>query len=251
MSLPAPANTRLLVSVEEALDRAKGFGKSMVTFSRGGTTHERIGVIERVERDAESIRLSGAHHASRIVPSGIASIEADRSTKMKDVFYPRLNFLDAAGETLFAVVGFEGLEPFNASLAGCAEEAVSVKETKQAPRAASSSEAAVAPLVFDALQLAQQSGTEVVIRHAGNGFTQEWRGTIGELRPAMGFINIINPDFHLHLKDGSLSAWRREAEAEGREITFAAIDIDGKPTGLTISGEASAFAAQAENLTKG
>lgn len=241
MSSPTPANTRLLVSVEEALARASGFGKSMVTFSRGGATHERIGVIERVERGAESVRLTGAHHASRIIPAAIASIETDRSTKMKDVSYPRLNFRDGAGEALFAIVGFEGLDPFNAALAGCAEEAMPAQEAKPNERPAASGDAtALPPLAFDALQAAQQSGAEVVIRHGVDGFSQEWRGTIGELRPAMGFINIINPDFHLHLKDGSLSAWQRE-EGDDHEVTFVAIDTDGKPTGLVIRGPASAF----------
>lgn len=240
MSDSAPANTRLLVSVEDALARAKRFGKSMVAFSRGGTTHERIGVIEHVERDTEGIRLSGAHHACRIVPSAIVSIEADRSSKMKDTFYPRLNFRDDSGETLFAVVGFEGLEPFNAALAGCSEEALPAPAPKERPATPEES-AATPPLPFDALQIAQQSGAEVVIRHGTDGFAQEWRGAIGQLRPAMGFMNIINPDFHLHLKDGSVSAWRQEKASGDNAIAFAALNTDGEPTGLVISGTASAF----------
>lgn len=240
----APAKTRLAVSVEEALDRATRFGKSMVAFSRGGTTHERIGVIERVERDAEGVRLSGAHHACRIVPSAIASIEVDRSSKMKDQFYPRLNFLDASGETLFAVVGFEGLDPFDAALSGCYEEALPESEPKQQP-SPSAEAAASTPLPFDALQMAQRSGAEVVVRHGTDGFTQEWRGRIGQIRPAMGFTNIIDPDFHLHLKDGSLSSWQLEKTLDGKEVTFVALDRDGKPTGLTISGPASAFTTSA------
>ena len=242
-SATVPAKTRLLVSIEEALDRARRFGKSMVAFSRSGTTHERIGVIERVERDADGIRLSGTHHASRIMPSAVASIEVDRSNKMKDTVYPRLDFRDASGQAVFAVVGFEGLLPFDAALAGCKEEALPALEPEPKLRPMPAANAATpVPLPFDALQIAQQSGAEVMIRHGMEGFTQEWRGRVGQLKPAMGFLNIIDPDFHLHLKDGSLSAWQQEKAADdSNEITFVALDTDGKPTGLTISGPASAF----------
>lgn len=241
MSEAAPARTRVQTNVKEALDRATRFGKLMVTFSHGGATHERIGVIERVEEGADGLRISGAHHASLITPSLFNSVEADRSSKMKDKYYPRLVFCDATGKAVFSIVGFEGLEPFDAAMAGCVEDPLPAAEPT--PRSASVRETSPAPaLPFDALELAQQSGEEVVIRHGTDGFRQEWRGKIGQLKPAMGFINIIDPDFHLHLKDGSVSAWRPVPASSSSELTYAALDTDGKPTGLTISGSAAAFA---------
>lgn len=240
MSEFAPARTRVETTVKEALDRAARFGKLMVTFSYGGATHERIGVIEKVEEVADGIRLAGAHHASVVTPSMIASIEADRSSRMKDKYYPRLVFCDDAGKAVFSVVGFEGLEPFDAAMSGCTEAPVPTPEPT--PRSAPASEAPPT-LPFDALQLAQQSGEEVVIRHGTHGFRQEWRGRISGLKPAMGFINIIDPDFHLHLKDRSVSAWQSAPASEAGAQTFVALDIDGKPTGLTITGPAAAFAA--------
>jgi hypothetical protein len=126
-------------------------------------------------------------------------------------------------------------------MAGCAEHPLPAAEPT--PRSAPVGETSPAPaLPFDALQLAQQSGEEVVIRHGTDGFRQEWRGKIGQLKPAMGFINIIDPDFHLHLKDGSVSAWRPVPASSSSELTYAALDADGNPTGLTISGSAAAFA---------
>ena len=242
MSDATPARTRVEMTVKEALDRAARFGKLMVTFSQGGATHERIGVIEKVEEVADGIRLVGAHHASLIVPSALASIEADRSSKMKDKHYPRLVFFDAVGKAVFSVVGFEGLEPFDAAMAGCTE--VPVPAPEPTPRSAPASEAPPT-LPFDALQLAQQSGEEVVIRHGTQGFRQDWRGRIGGLKPAMGLINIIDPDFHLHLKDGSVSAWQAAPASEAGVQTYAALDADGNPTGLTISGPAAAFSVPA------
>lgn len=242
MSDAAPARTRVEMTVKEALDRAARFGKLMVTFSQGGATHERIGVIEKVEEDADGIRLTGAHHASLIVPSAFTSIEADRSSKMKEKHYPRLVFFDAVGKAVFSVVGFEGLEPFDAAMTGCTE--VPVPTPEPTPRSAAASEAPPT-LPFDALQLAQQSGEEVVIRHGTQGFRQDWRGRIGGLKPAMGFINIIDPDFHLHLKDGSVSAWQSAPASETGIQTYAALDADGNPTGLTISGAPAAFAVPA------
>ena len=244
MSEAASARTRVQTSVKEALARATRFGKLMVTFSQGGATHERIGVIERIEEGPDGIRLAGDHHASLITPSVFASVEADRSSKMKDKYYPRLVFCDAAGKAVFAIVGFEGLELFDAAMAGCTEEPLPAAEPTPRPTPAGETPSAPA-LPFDALQLAHQSGEEVVIRHGTDGFRQEWRGRIGGLKPAMGFINIIDADFHLHLKDGSVSAWQAVPESEAGARTYAALDADGKPTGLTISGPASAFAASA------
>lgn len=245
MTEPAPSRTRLQASAKEALDRAARFGKLMVTFSQGGATHERIGAIERVEEGLDGIRLLGAHHASLIDPAAFASIEADRSGKMKDKFYPRLNFCDATGKAVFSVVGFDGLEPFDAAMAGCVEEPL--PDAEKTPRTPPAGETPPAPpLPFDALQLAQQSGEEVVIGHGTEGFRQEWRGRIGALRPAMGFINIIDPDFHLHLKDGSVTGWQPTEASEPGMQTYAALDENGQRTGLTISGAASAFAPAAE-----
>jgi len=44
------------------------------------------------------------------------------------------------------------------------------------------------------------------------------------VKPAMGFINIMRGDFHLHLKSGAVAEWRETAgerlalSAEGEEI---------------------------------
>ncbi|MGE0629679.1 MAG: hypothetical protein AB7O43_17875 [Hyphomicrobiaceae bacterium] len=242
MNEPANSRNRLLVGVEEALDRSSRIGKAMVTFSRGGATHERIGVIERVETvPGGGIRLAGADHASVVVPAAVASIGIDRSSKMKDKVYPRLDFCDAAGKPIFSIVGFEGLEPFDAALAGCREEARGPVEPR--PQAKDEQIAAELP-AFDALRLAQLSGQVVTISHGTDGFSQEWRGKIAALKPAMGFTNIIDPDFHLHLKDGVLSDWRLESDAStDGALTYVACDRDGNPIGLRIRGPALAFAA--------
>lgn len=44
----------------------------------------------------------------------------------------------------------------------------------------------------------------------------------------MGFLNVMTPDFHLHLEGGSVSGWRTES---GRRV---ALDRNGRPVGLSV-----------------
>ena len=75
------------------------------------------------------------------------------------------------------------------------------------------------------LQAALEAGTTVTIGFWRKGFEQEWTGVIESVKPSMGFINVMRPDFHLHLLGGAVAGWN-----EG-----AALDADGKPTGLWLA----------------
>ena len=108
---------RLPVPAASVIRALPAIGKLMVTAKRAGATHERIGTIERVTVDDGWLVCSGAEHDSRMDPSAIATIIVDRTSIMGDQAYPRIDFLAADGECLFSVVGFGGLEPFDAALA--------------------------------------------------------------------------------------------------------------------------------------
>ncbi|MNF16814.1 hypothetical protein D3C80_2200100 [compost metagenome] len=49
----------------------------------------------------------------------------------------------------------------------------------------------------------------------------------------------MRPDFHLHLKGGSVGGWRRGDDAS--EARFVALTTDGAETGLTVSGAVASF----------
>lgn len=60
---------------------------------------------------------------------------------------------------------------------------------------------------------------------------QSRRGQIEAARSAMGFLNVMTPDFHLHLRGGSFSGWR---SAPGQRFALAE---NGEETGLQIAAD--------------
>ena len=223
-----PPRARLAASPLEVLQVLPAIGRLMVTANHSGATHERIGTVEAVTfRDGWAI-LSGAEHESRIELAAIAEIVVDRSSVMRDKAYPRLDLLRADGSAIAGIVGFEGLEPFDVAVSGLAlDAAVEPRPEKPASRG---DEAAADDAGRVRLEAAQQAGDEVVIGFRRPGFRQVWRGRIEAVKPAMGFINVMRPDFHLHLKAGAVAEWR-----DGGDGTFEAFGPEGAPIGLSLA----------------
>lgn len=217
---------RFLGDVQEVTARLPGLGRAMVILRAGGATHERIGRIERVEADGAWILLGGAQHDSRLHAGAVAEIRFDRSSGMKDKILPRLNFLDAEGASIFAVVSLSGLGEFDASFSDLAFEDLPAEAPAEIiPKgAALSDDDAAYPL----LREAQENAWLVDLRLDLAEVAQNWRGTIAEIKPAMGFLNIMTPDFHLHLQGGSLGSWRQEG------AIWHALGTDGQPFGLSL-----------------
>lgn len=212
----------LPVPPSSVIRKLPAMGELMITAKRNGATHERIGTIETVGIEDGWLVCGGAAHNSRIDPTVITSVIVDRTSIMQDKVYPRIDFR-RGDEVLFSVVGFAGLEPFDAALAefGPGE---AIPEESREPRAkrdeATLEDAGAAPL-----QTALEAGSTVTIGFWREGFEQEWSGVIDSVKPAMGFINVMRPDFHLHLLGGAVAGWN-----DG-----AALNADGKPTGLWLS----------------
>ncbi len=51
----------------------------------------------------------------------------------------------------------------------------------------------------------------------------------------MGFVNVMRPDFHLHLRSGAIARWRREQHGAVTELV--AEDHGGAALGLVLRGE--------------
>ncbi len=229
----APPREILLGNAAAILASLPAMGKLMVIARAGGATHERIGPVEKVSTSGDSLRVEGACHGAEIALAPLVRVEIDRSSVMREKVYPRLEFRDAAGEVVVAVVGMEGLEPFEAALTAFARG----RAEDPAPKA---SDGAKRPdLAEDDPALApfaavQDSGAEVVIAVDRPGLHQFWRGRIEAVKPAMGFLNVMTPDFHLHLEGGTVAGWQAEP---GKRIATGA---DGVPTGLVLTSEAFA-----------
>lgn len=221
-----PSRERLEMNPATVLAVLPAIGRLMVASSDCGVTHERIGSVETVVSEGPLVTLSGASHDSRIDTREIAEIVVDRSGRMGDKAYPRIDFRTSAGTVLFSVVGFGGLEPFDAALAplgrGIAVEPAPAKPAGERGEVAPDDPGA---LPFEA---AVTSGEETVIAVRRRGFEQAWRGRIEAVKPAMGFINVIQPDFHLHLKAGAVASWRQEDEelrAQAPDGSFAGLVV--------------------------
>src|SRR5690606_25666929 len=145
---------------------------------------ERIGPVETVTSEGPFVTLSGAAHDSRIDTREIAEIIVDRSGRMGDKSYPRIDFRTSDGTVLFSVVGFDGLEPFDAALEplgrGIAVEPAPAKPAGERGEVAPDDPGA---LPFEA---AVASGEEAAIAVRRQGFEQAWRGRLEGVEPAMG-----------------------------------------------------------------
>lgn len=217
-------NPREILPVAPAavIRKLPAMGNLMITSKQNGATHERIGSVETVTTADDWLVCGGSAHDSRIDPRVITAIIVDRTSIMQDKCYPRIDF-HRGDEVLFSVVGFAGIEPFDAALAefGPGEP---VPEAAREPRAgrddASLEDAGAVPLVA-----ALEAASRVSIDFRREGFEQSWTGVIESVKPAMGFINVMRPDFHLHLLGNTVAGWK-----DG-----AAFDKAGAATGLSLT----------------
>lgn len=238
----APARRVIKDNAEAVLFRLPQIGKLMIIGKTDAVTHERIGPVESVERDGSALTCRGAAHDSRIETAGIAAVVVDTSSVMRDQVYPRIDFNDADGKAIVSVVGFGGLEPFEAALEGLSLEAL--PEAKEASERKERPDVAADDAGRQPLEAALASGLPVTIAFEKPGFSQRWSGTVPKVSPAMGFINVMDGDFHLHLPGGSVARWLTRA-AEGR-TELVALDADGAPIGLSLIAEDSAAFGPAE-----
>lgn len=205
-------------------------GALMITAKQAGVTHERIGAIESVTMADGWLVCSGKAHDSRIDPSLISTVTIDRTSVMQEQVYPRLDFIDKQGVVVFGVVGFGGLDPFDAALS-----AFDRVPMPPAPIDPPGERPEVAPddpgrLPFDR---AMATTANISITMTKAGFEQSWSGPLTTVKPARGFINIMHPDFHLHIRAGSVSAWRQDDARPDRLVAF---DQSGAEIGLVVNG---------------
>lgn len=213
---------RLAATPEAVLATLPQVGRLMVTAKNLGATHERIGPVETVRFADGWAIIGGADHESRIELSAIAEMIVDRTSIMQGKCYPRLDLNRADGSYICGIVGFDGIEPFDGAIAAFGPgEALDPKpETGPTER--------IEPDPTDpgllVLEATREAATPVIIGFRQPGFWQAFRGVVETVKPAMGFINVMRPDFHLHLKSGAVAEWRtieterRAVDAAGREL---------------------------------
>jgi hypothetical protein len=224
-----PARFLLTAPPGKVAELLPALGRVMVGLSRDGATLERIGPVGQAATAEGRLAIAGPAHESCLDLAPLARVVVDRSGGMRGKIYPRLEFQAEDGTVLMSITGMEGLEPFDAALRGWVGEAV---EPRPKPAPAADAPAPAEPAAADAggaaLEALRASGGEVEIRLGTGLASQSWRGHIEEVKPVMGFANIIRPDFHLHLRQGSVAGFR--ATPEG----WAALDAEGVPSGLLL-----------------
>lgn len=231
---------RLAQPPAEILRSLPAMGRLMLSTRCGGATHERMGAVESVTVAGDEARLSGACHDSRIDLATVVSIVADRTSTMRERVLPRLECQDASGETLFSLIGLDGLEPFDAALAPFGAGEKLEPAAREAPGAGGPAEVPQDDLGGRSFAAILASGEAIAIDIERPGLFQHWRGALPEPKPAMGFVNLMQGDFHLHLKAGALSGWERRQSGDG--VSLHARDGEGKAFGLVLRGPAAAFA---------
>jgi putative heme degradation protein len=215
---------RLAASPLEVLRRLPSIGKLMLTANHLGVTHERIGVVETIATDGTWGIVSGTEHDSRIELGTVAEIIVDRTSAMQDKAYPHIEFLRVDGSEICHVVGFDGLAPFDEALAMLGPG--SPADARPAPVAREKTEVDAADAAMLRFEEARSAGAPVVIAFRRPGFQQKWTGVIEAVKPAMGFVNVMRPDFHLHIRAGAVGAWLSNGTI--------AVSPAGEPIGLSI-----------------
>jgi putative heme degradation protein len=219
------------------LNRLPLAGKLMIVAQHDGVTHERIGTIERLEKQATRAFCIGQAHNCSIDLESVSSVIVDRTARMKDRVLPKLEFQNSAEETLFTVVSLDNGDKFDAHFGSLTGVPVAAPD-KPSSEAASVAEDDPA---FKPLRAAIEAGIEIEIQMRRPALDQRWRGMVPAINPAMGFINLIASDFHLHLRGGTVAGWRHQkADADG-DVELAAIGQDGEPLGLVLVGPVAAF----------
>ena len=240
MSNETNPREKLAQAPAEILQSLPAMGRVMLSTRSGGATHERMGAVETVTISGNEARLSGAFHDSRIDLTTVVGIVADRTSKMRERVLPRLECQDASGETLFSLIGLDGLEPFDKALEpyGAGEKLEPVQ--REAPGSGGSADVPEDDLGARSFAAILASGQAIAIDVERSGLFQHWQGALPEPKPAMGFVNIMQGDFHLHLKAGAVSGWARTDNAG--TVALEARDSEGKGFGLVLRGPAAAFA---------
>ena len=213
---------RLTATPEAVLATLPQIGRLMVTAKNLGATHERIGAVETVGFVDGWAIIGGADHESRIELGAVAEMVVDRTSVMKDKAYPRIDLHRADGSYICGIVGFDGLEPFDAAIAGFGPGEALDPKPEAGPTERVEPETTDAGLVV--LEAVREAAAPVIVGFRQPGFWQAFRGVVETVKPAMGFINIMRGDFHLHLKSGAVAEWReiagerRAVNAEGAEL---------------------------------
>lgn len=232
-----PIRAKLLAAPADVLKTLPAMGKLMINSKSCGATHERIGVVERVEVRDGWVHFSGPEHHSRIDLNAIASMIVDRSSIMQEKAYPRIDLLASDESVIGSVIGFDGAEPFDKALDSFGFATLEPKAKDQSTmekQEVGEDDPGLTPFAA-----AQRNKAEIRIALELPAFKQEWSGEMPEVRPSRGFINVMKPDFHLHLKAGHVASWREIRK--GDDLTFYALNEAGDETGLIVSGNKEAF----------
>ncbi|MBK0329233.1 hypothetical protein I5535_18300 [Rhodobacteraceae bacterium F11138] len=209
----------------EVLVKLPEMGKLMVIFRENGATHERIGIVDSVSENDGSLALKGEAHDAEIDISALSGVVLDTSSEMRVKTYPRLEFVGQDDAAVFSIVGMDGLDPFTDPLAPLTRSATGPRNSSSTPEDDEQPDLETDEgHVF--LQTLVGAGVEIAVTRPG--FRQAWHGRIEDVKPAMGFSNVMTKDFHLHLKGGTVSDW----QADG-DISFA-LDAAGNRIGLSV-----------------
>ena len=219
MTLP---RARLTATPEAVLAVLPQIGRLMVTAKNLGATHERIGPVETVRFADGWAIIGGTDHDSRIELASIAELIVDRTSIMQGKAYPRLDLHRADGSYICGIVGFDGLECFDNALSSLSPGDAVDPKPESGPTERIEPEPTDPGLI--ALEAAREAATPVIIGFRQPGFHQSFRGVVETVKPAMGFINVMRADFHLHLKSGAVAKWR-EADGERRAVNAGGAEL--------------------------
>ena len=186
------------------LEALSALGDLQIITRAGGIVHEQFGAFPQIEQSGAALACVGPDHYTLLAVDQVRRAVLNRLGGTTAHPQPRIDFLDADDVALVSVMGDRDSEALQAVLDGFDRRPIAE---------------------IDGPALPEPAPVDVV-----EGF---------KLGPRN--VNIIQADFHLHLKGGTIEDWAL-SEVAGGLVERRARDASGRDLGLVLRGEAEAFA---------
>ena len=220
------------------LETLSALGDLQIITRAGGIVHEQFGAFPLIEQTEAALACMGLDHYTLLAADRVRRVVLNRLGGTTAQPQPRIDFLDDDNVPLISVMGDRDSEALQAVLDGFERRPIAAIDGPALPEAAPVEEdhASVAPL-----RAAARSGKRVTVEFQRPGVRSSWSGVVEGFKLGPRNVNIIQADFHLHLKGGTIEDWT-PVEVAGGLVERHARDASGRELGLVLRGEAEAFA---------
>ncbi|MGE4323871.1 MAG: hypothetical protein AB7E60_12700 [Sphingobium sp.] len=219
--------TLMCATVSQLLGRFDDCGPLQITVRCDGVGHEQFGRLQL--RAAGDRLLVEGDMTLTIETAMIDRIILNQQRGLTVADQHRIDFVTRDNVTAFSLLNLAEDSRWRTELNDMIGEPVHDAPLQLFP---AGQDAALDP-ALPILDAACRAGSPVEVQLAKPGASATWRGQIHALSASRDYVNVIQPDFHLHLRGGRIPRWEEERDAGGAPF-YRAIDPQGEGMDLSI-----------------